>query len=67
MIWRPKDWNNPYLDKGLCWERRCFEQGADAILEYLLERGRTWEGEDADFLVKLIKNVHISLLPSAVR
>ena len=37
--WRPENWTNPYQDKEGCWERLCFERGADAMLEALRKDG----------------------------
>ncbi len=39
MSYRPEDWLNPYKDKECCWERLCFERGADAMLEALRKQG----------------------------
>ena len=41
-MWRPKDWDNPYLqqdDKGDYIDNRVFEAGANAMLEALEKEG----------------------------
>lgn len=38
-MWRPDNWENPYRNKGGCWEKLVFERGADATLEALKKSG----------------------------
>ena len=48
---------NPYKNKPECWERLCFERGADAMYGPAYEKGRADEREGMNNFLECISSI----------